>query len=893
MGFLSDKMVSRLVGYFLLISLPTVALVTGVSYLLARKALERSVFDRLEGTVDSKAQQILNWVETQRREVLYIAGGTQIKTYAEHLFDPKADEAVVDEAHEILGHALSRMMSSKPDLVSVFLMDLEGGRVVLSSDPAQEGEFRVGDEYFIHGRYTTYLQKVHLSLDTLEPVMTLATPLTGRSGQRIGVAAASLDLERMDRLILGQTGLGHTGEAYLVDKSNVFVSGARLGKEDFRRGVHSPGIEAAIKGRSGFGAYPNYRGVPVLGAYRWMDELELALLAEISQEEAYTPAWRLVWLIAGLGSVLALLLGLGVFFLARRIARPILAISQAASQVASGDLSARAPIITKDEVGDLARSFNQMTGRLDKLYQGLEEKVHQLEQVEAALRESERYYRDFFENDLTGDFVADGEGLIRSYNPALVRILGLDPAGEPEPPKLARFLSGGETWEGFLKALSREGRLDYHQMVMQRRDGRTVIVVANFIAEYDGGGLKEIKGYLFDDTKRLELEEQLRHSQKMEALGRLAGGVAHDFNNLMTAVTGYSDLALAKLEKGHPLRAGIEQIAKAGERAASLTRQLLVFSRRQVLQTGIVDLNAIVIETEKMIRRLVGENIEIVTSLDPELGPVEADEGQIQQVIMNLVINARDAMPEGGLLTIETRNNHSATVPDQMGGDSGEPGFVRVSVADTGVGMDPEIQSRVFDPFFTTKEQGKGTGLGLATVHGVIEQSGGRVIIDSEPGCGSTFHVILPRAQGRAETDQVRTASPRASANQETILLVEDEDAVREMTSEVLTLSGFKVIAAPDGQEALKISRSRGREVSLVLTDVVMPGLSGPELVRELRRERPGLKVLFISGYTDKELWVGQLEEEGTAFMSKPFKPAELTAAIRELLDQKGPAQAG
>ena len=393
--------------------------------------------------------------------------------------------------------------------------------------------------------------------------------------------------------------------------------------------------------------------------------------------------------------------------------------------MSSGDLGARAPVTTRDETGTLAQGFNRMAEHLEKLYLAQEEKVRELEEAEKALRRSEQYYRDFFENDLTGDFVADPEGRILSFNPAFGRILGLRPGYPEQPPRLAMFIPGHEPYREFLARLKTEGRLSYHHMVMQRPDGGQVQVVANFIAATGPDGeITEIKGYLFDDTKRLELEEQLRHAQKMEALGRLAGGVAHDFNNLMTAVTGYSDLALAKLEKGHPLRAGIEQIAKAGERAASLTRQLLVFSRRQVLKPKIVDLNLIVMETEKMVRRLMGEDIEIITRLAPELGLVRADDGQIQQVIMNLVINARDAMPEGGLLTIETGNNRSGTMPDRPGSGWEEPAFVRLSVADTGVGMDAETQSRVFDPFFTTKEQGKGTGLGLATVHGVVEQSG-------------------------------------------------------------------------------------------------------------------------------------------------------------------------
>ena len=255
---------------------------------------------------------------------------------------------------------------------------------------------------------------------------------------------------------------------------------------------------------------------------------------------------------------------------------------------------------------------------------------------------------------------------------------------------------------------------------------------------------------------------------------------------------------------------------------------------------------------------------------------------------MNLVINARDAMPDGGLLTIETKGNSSGTMPDRAGGDPGDPRFVRLSVSDTGVGMDPEIQSRVFDPFFTTKEQGKGTGLGLATAHGVIKQCGGRILIDSEPGCGSVFHVILPRASGEAESEAPAPNLIPISANKETILLVEDENVVRNLTKEILELSGYDVLTASNGQEALAIAQTEGERIRLLLTDVVMPGLSGPELALELRDARPELKVLFISGYTDRDLWSGRLKKKGSAFMAKPFKPAELVSRIRRLLDEAG-----
>ncbi len=882
------SMMTKLVLFSLLLSLLVIGLIYLSSYYLARRDVAGFVLERLEGAAEYKAEQIRHWVTAQRQDIIFISATPEIKTEAEHLLNAQSDPASSYPAYEDLSRRLKLCVLNKPDLREIFLMSDRGGLIVISSDPRLEGEYRGNYQSFNYGRYSTFVQKVHPSPTTMEPIMTVSTPLVDDEGRKLGVLAANLDLDRMDRIILKRTGLGRTGEAYLVDKYNVFVSASRFGRENFLRGVHSPGIEAAIQGKPGPKLYLNYKGVPVIGTYRWIEDLGLALLVEMHQDEAFGPANRMVGTIALLGLASIIFLVGGIFFLARQITRPIMNISTAVSRMASGDLSARTTVTARDEIGTLALGFNQMAERLEGLYRGLEEKVEQLEEAEHALRQSEQYYRDFFENDLTGDFVADAEGRILSYNPAFSQILGFEPETAKHLPRLSLLLPSGEFFTDFMAELKRNQRLDYHQMVMQRLDGKQVQVVANFIAILnEDGRLKEIKGFLFDDTKRLELEEQLRHAQKMEALGRLAGGVAHDFNNLMTAVTGYSDLALAKLDQDNPLRAGIEQIAKAGERAASLTRQLLVFSRRQVLKPKIVDLNLIVLETEKMIRRLMGEDIEIITRLDPNLGQVKADDGQIQQVIMNLVINARDSMPEGGLLSIETGNNVSGGMPDRPLPGQGPPAFVRLTVADTGVGMDAETQSRVFDPFFTTKEQGKGTGLGLATVHGVVEQSGGRVIIDSELGCGSTFHVILPRVEGEAVQEEASQAALPDESHTEKILLVEDESVVRELTKEILELSGYQVIAVPDGQEALSVVQDQGEGIRLLLTDVVMPGLSGPELALEMRRERPELKVLFISGYSEEDLWASTLKKEGTAFLAKPFKPTDLVKIIRQVLDEE------
>jgi two-component system cell cycle sensor histidine kinase/response regulator CckA len=388
-----------------------------------------------------------------------------------------------------------------------------------------------------------------------------------------------------------------------------------------------------------------------------------------------------------------------------------------------------------------------------------------------------------------------------------------------------------------------------------------------------------------DVTERRSLEEQLRQSQKLEAVGQLAGGVAHDFNNLLTVITGYSDLSLRRLDKDNPLCSNLEEIKKAGERAASLTRQLLAFSRKQVLQPKLLQLNAIVTDVDKMLRRLIGEDIDALTLLEPSLGQIMADPGQIEQVILNLTVNARDAMPQGGKLTIETANvyldnqyvkRHTAIQPGN---------YVMLAVSDTGCGIDAETQSRMFEPFFTTKEQGKGTGLGLSTVYGIVKQSGGNVWVYSEVGKGTTFKIYLPRIDGVKEMDEARGTPTELPQGRETVLLTEDEEQVRQMIRIILEMNGYHVLEASGGEEALAIYKQHAGQIDLIMTDVVMPQMSGRELAQSLEILHPNIKVLYMSGYTDDAIVRHGLLDQEIAFLQKPFTPDALMRKVREVLD--------
>jgi len=435
----------------------------------------------------------------------------------------------------------------------------------------------------------------------------------------------------------------------------------------------------------------------------------------------------------------------------------------------------------------------------------------------------------------------------------------------------ARLMTGGADAEEF-RIVWPDGSVHWLYMRAQISSG--------------GNGRPErVFGAAIDITDRKELEGNLRQAQKLEAIGQLAGGVAHDFNNVLTAVIGYSDLLLSETPKGTPLHDGLAEIGKAGQRASQITRQLLAFSRKQILQPRVLDVNALILDLEKLLRRVVFEHVQIVTRLAPDVGRVRADPTQVEQVLVNLAVNARDAMPKGGTLTIETSNatldghfpqRHEPVLP----GD-----YVLLSVNDTGVGMDRGTQERVFEPFFTTKGVGRGTGLGLATVYGVVTQSGGHIWVYSEPEHGTTFKIYLPRVYESADATAGRVSAPAPQGGSETILLVEDEVAVRQLARRVLESVGYRVVEAGGPQEALTVASGVPDPIHLLLSDVVMPGSGDVSLFEELANRRPSLRVLYMSGYADETMVQRGWLSTHAPYLSKPFTAHELLLKVREVLD--------
>lgn len=513
----------------------------------------------------------------------------------------------------------------------------------------------------------------------------------------------------------------------------------------------------------------------------------------------------------------------------------------------------------------------------------------ELKQTEEALRDSETRIRAIVNTAPDGIITIDEQGMIESFNPAAEKIFGYQ-AAEIIGGSIAMLIplpaeELGLSPENYLDTVQATITTKSREVVGQRQD-KTIFPLDLAISEMRLGGQRILTGIVRDMTERKQLEDQLRQAQKMEAVGRLAGGIAHDFNNILTVITGNCSLILDDLSFDDPLRRDIEQIKRAGERAASLTRQLLAFSRKQILQPRVINLNTVITSLESMLRPLIGEDIELHTFLESNLGQIKADPGQIEQVILNLIFNARDAMPQGGQLTIETANVHlnQEYARQHLGVDAGL--YVMVAITDTGIGMDTEIKARIFEPFFTTKEQGKGTGLGLATVHGIISQSGGNIWVYSKPSEGTTFKIYLPCIDKIPE-DFVPDypLDPRIQGT-ETILLVEDDVMVRKLSYDALRRNGYTVLQAGHGQEALQLCRKYTGNIHLLLTDVVMPGgMNGAQLAKDLILLRPEMKVLYISGHADNSVILQGVADPSLVYLQKPFTPIGLARKVRDVLD--------
>jgi two-component system cell cycle sensor histidine kinase/response regulator CckA len=504
-----------------------------------------------------------------------------------------------------------------------------------------------------------------------------------------------------------------------------------------------------------------------------------------------------------------------------------------------------------------------------------------------ALRQSEASFRSVVEDAPYGIYRASLSGQLVLVNPALQKMLGYASQADLLEANLARHIYRNPLeHQKVNELLLQQGSFLDVEVEWKRKDGTPITVrCSGWPIRDEGGRVAFLELFAEDVTERRTLERQLRMAQKMEAVGRLSGGIAHDFNNLLGVIIGYIQVMKRSLKPENPLHEYAQEIEKASQRAVSLTRQLLAFSRQQVLEPIILNLNALVSDMEKMIPRLIGEDIALTLALDPELGQVKADPGQVEQVVMNLAVNARDAMPDGGKLTVQTANVDLDTAYTRQHPGSRIGSYVMLRVTDTGTGIDPEIQAQIFEPFFTTKERDKGTGLGLATVYGIVKQSGGYIAVDSEKGKGASFSVYLPRVEETVAPPDLSNDLPASVRGSETVLLVEDESSLRKLADMFLRDSGYQVLTAENGAQALQVARQHAGPIHLLLTDVVMPGINGRVLAERLAPSQPAMKILYMSGYTDSFIAGHGVLEAGAHLMHKPFTEETLTRKVREMLD--------
>ncbi|MGH9333822.1 MAG: hybrid sensor histidine kinase/response regulator, partial [Vicinamibacteria bacterium] len=813
------SLMARLVGSFLTVSLATVGFVALIAFSEARNALRNAAIDRLQAAATEREAE-LNRIERGRASFVFLAGISEMRQDLAVMNASPQGAPAHEGARGRVESLLNSAIETVGDMEELFILTSPGGEVIASTDRRRIGSYRVNDLFYERGKDDTFIQNVYTSPVTGRPALTIATPIADEGGRTQAVLAGHLNLAQIDRLVADRTGLGTTGEAYLVSPANDFVSSERFGRNEYRRGVFSEGIERALRGERGVGEYLNYAGVPVLGVYRWNQGRELALVVEMTQREAFAPARRLVTTILGVGLLSALILAGGVYLIALQIARPVLAIASAASAVSRGNFETVAPVMTSDEVGVLATAFNEMTERLRRLYSDLSQQVEATTRAMVDLEKSRKLLQAITDNSTTLIAVTDRADKFLLLNRSFERLLGV-PQGEalgrkPSdflPPNIARYYLATAR-----KALS-ECNVAECEIDIPRGDERRSFLLVCFplrAGEAEPYGVGAVATDLTEIRRAQEvgerLEAQVQHAQKLESLGLMAGGIAHDFNNILTGVIGNSELALQAVPEGSPAHLHLERVMAATKRAAELTAQMLAYAGRSSLQQDTFDLNAFLEELTDLVKASVPKKTGFRAELEASPAEIRANRGQISQLVMNLVTNAAEAVGEGeGSVLVTTRNR-------LRGGRE----WIALTVRDTGSGMSEKTLTRIFDPFFSTK--GPGRGLGLAAVQGIVRSAGGELSVASRKGEGSTFEVIFPLAPVMVDAVSAVLGDEGDFSGSGTVLVADDEPLVRSVARELLESVGFDVIEAANGIEAIALYRAHAIDIAAVLLDVTMPG---------------------------------------------------------------------
>ncbi len=898
LGRVDESLHVRLVSSYLALALVVVGFVALAAFLRARATLRATLLDQLQAVALVKEGEVNRWIDDQREDLSFVADVRELREGAARLAaappDGPGDRAPLADLTRLLDSARARAL----DMDEVFLLSAVGGRVIATTDPERLGEYRVADLFFVRGMERVFVQNVYTSPVTGRPTMTVAAPVRDARGAVVAVLAGHLNLSHMDAILAERTGLGATGEAYLVTELSDFVSAQRFGRPDARRGVHTRGVREALAGRNGAGLYPNYAGARVLGAYRWNAPRQLALLVEMHAHEAFDPARQLVWTILFIGVASAVALAAGVNLIARRVAQPILDVADAAARVAGGDFEVAAPVTTRDEVGRLARSFNDMTARLRGLYDGLNRQIDATRRAYRAMEESQSLLLAVVDNTTNVILALDRDGRLLLVNRRAELLFAVQRAE-------ARGRTPAETLPADVAAaVEAAARAALGGLAVVERDVDLRLEGATHHYHLVGFALAEPGQAPFgagivgvDLTERVRAEEEHRRleagvqqAQKLESLGLLAGGIAHDFNNILTAIVGGTSLALDDLGEDHPARPDLEQVVVAAERAAKLTRQMLAYAGRSSFALESFDLNSVIREMAELIAVSVPKSVRLAQDLAPDLPPVWADRTQVSQVVLNLVTNAAEATAaRGGLVLVHTRKRARMALPlrEYRFPPSDAAGFVELMVEDDGAGMSAETMERMFDPFYSTK--GSGRGLGLAAVLGIVRRAGGTLKVASRPGEGTTFTVLFPTGAGTVAT-VAAPLEPRALAHGSgTVLVVDDEEPVRRLAQRTLERAGYTVLEAADGREAMAVFQREGERIAAVVLDVTMPVMGGAEAYRRMRDLGPPVPVIVSSGYDEQDT-AAEFVGGGVEFLQKPYRPEQLLALLRELVAARTPS---
>ncbi len=879
------KIKSKLIIAFLLISLLPLTIASIFSYINTKKAFTQEVLNKLESVAEIQKNRVSSIIDQNLERLVLVSSRTQLRlSLDKFISNPKS------EHREMMEKILLDARTSISDFRNISILTLDG-EIVASTDITKIGTNHFNKEFFIRGQKENIADVYSIDKNKNLNVY-LAGPLYLEK-RLLGIVVIESIADNILSLVKDYSGLGKTGETILAKRNKngeaLFIGPLRFDPDAaLRRSVpkdalNDPITQSLLKKEQIFIKGVDYREKPVLAVTKYIEEIDWGLVVKIDRVEAFAYISRLNYILVAIIFISIVLVVFISLYIARSITRPIADLTQVAVKISKGDLSKKVEIKSKDETGILAKTLNKMT---NNLIQDIKERRLAEEQAKK-LKERLQIQIDRMP---IGLIMLNTDFTVQSWNPSAEKIFGFTEV-EAIGKKPHDFIVPKDAqphvddiWRRLL-----EGDMTAHSTNENiTKDGRTILCEwVNVPIKKDSETVMGVMSMVQDITERNQLEGQFRQAQKMEAIGRLTGGIAHDFNNILTGIIGYSDYLLMSQKYKDPIRKFVEEIKKAAERAASLTNKLLAFSRKQILQTKILNVNTLITDLEKMIQRIIGEDIMFISNLETGIGNIQADQAQIEQVIMNLIVNARDAMPKGGKLTIETAN---VTLDEEYTKShvSVKPGsYIMIAVSDNGIGMDREIQEHIFDPFFTTKEQDKGTGLGLSTVYGIVKQSGGNIWLYSEAGHGTTFKIYLPKVEEKVVPASKHKVSLESLKGKETIMLVEDEDAVRAMMSLTLKHYGYNILETPSPLEALIICEKHKEPIQMMVTDVILPEMNGRELAEKITSLYPEIKVIYISGYTDDVIVHHGMLDPDINFLEKPFTVSKLLSKIREVLDTK------